>query len=265
MQRARGLYVKTAEYNESKGFSEGVSHFHRHYEIYYMLEGRRRYIIENEIYDVVQGDVILVPPMTVHTTTYYPGAPKNERHARLLYNTYEIPEELLSCFDNHFYRPDGEVTEKLKELAQESIEDIKNGNSDGILHKINIQKFLYILFVSKSESLAPQLSPTDKAIQKAACYIKENCHKKITLKDMADISGFSREYFSVAFKKSIGSNFNDYLNNMRIARALHLLTETELPISAISEHCGFEDSNYFSYVFKKIAGVSPTKYRNLPK
>lgn len=266
MRKARGLYVKKAEYAESKGFSEGASHFHRHYEIYYLLRGRRRYIIENEVYDVEAGDVILVSPMMMHTTTYHPDAQKDELHIRLLYNADEIPDELIPCFDKHFYRPDFNTAKKLKELADESVSEIKNGNADGILHRINIHKFLYLLNVMPDQPpIKQKLSQSDIIMRKAALYIKENCEKNITLQEMADMAGFSREYFSVVFKKTAGSNFCEYLNNMRIARALHLLVETDLPVSRISEMCGFNDSNYFSLVFKGIAGSSPRQYRNAQK
>ena len=266
MFRARGLYVKKAEYAESKGFSEGVSHFHRHYEVYYLLQGRRRYIIENEVYDVEAGDVILVSPMTMHTTTYHPDAQKDEFHRRLLYNANEIPDELVPCFEKHFYRPDYNTAQKLKELAEESMHEIKEGNADGFLHRINAQKFLYLLKIMPDQPpINQKLSQSDIMMRNAALYIKENCEKNITLQDMAQQTGFSREYFSVVFKKTAGSNFCEYLNNMRIARALHLLVETDLPISRISEMCGFNDSNYFSLVFKGIAGSSPRQYRNAQK
>ena len=266
MLRARGLYVKFAEYNEGKGFSEDASHFHRHYEIYFLLKGRRRYIIENEIYDVEAGDVILVPPMTMHKTTFYPSAPENEIHARLLYNVKEIHEELLPAFDKHFYRPVGKEREMLFLLINESVEEIKKEKESNLLHSINMQKLLYILKnMPESGKTVQRLTDTERLMQGAAYFIKENCEKNITLKQMAEETGFAREYFSVVFKKAIGSNFNDYLNNMRIARALHLLTETDGPVSKISEQCGFTDSNYFTYVFKKITGVSPTNYRKQQK
>ncbi len=73
--------------------------------------------------------------------------------------------------------------------------------------------------------------------------------------------GVSNSYFSSMFKKESGSSFITYLTDYRMQQAVRLLLETEEKSYEIAEHVGYEDANYFSYVFKRRYGMSPSKYR----
>lgn len=262
MLKAKDQYARIAQYNLAEGFTSDESHFHRHYEIYYLIKGRRRYIIENTIYDIEAGDIILISPMLVHQTQRIPGTEQNEMHERMLFNLQDVPEILKPCFEKHFYRPSEEFKEPIRALIEESVKEGNLGPQSQFLHKLNIHKILLMLLkMPRQESEHQSLSERDRLMQNAACYIKEHCQYNITLKHIADKMGFTPEYFSSVFKTSIGLNFVDYLNNMRIAKAIYYLNETDLPIGSISEKCGFNDSNYFAIVFKKIVGISPRQYR----
>jgi len=99
------------------------------------------------------------------------------------------------------------------------------------------------------------------ALRKAERFIWENYTKKISLKEIADVSGLSAPYFSTIFKDEMGENLSNYLNRLRVEKASSMLRETELSISGISTACGFEDQSWFSKVFKTYTGFSPCKYR----
>ena len=67
-------------------------------------------------------------------------------------------------------------------------------------------------------------------------------------------------YFSKQFKAITGVGLIEYLNLTRITAAEKLLTETNRPITEVAMECGFNDSNYFAAVFKKIKGITPKKF-----
>ena len=98
-------------------------------------------------------------------------------------------------------------------------------------------------------------------MQEAAQYIRTNCSEQLTLNELAKKYSFSKEYFSTIFKETTGFGFNEYLNQMRVSKAIELLNSTSLSITEISAECGFNDSNYFATVFKKIVGTSPNLFR----
>jgi AraC-like DNA-binding protein/ligand-binding sensor protein len=99
------------------------------------------------------------------------------------------------------------------------------------------------------------------ALRKAERFIWANYSRKISLKEIADVSGLSAPYFSTIFKDEMGENLSNYLNRLRVEKASSMLKETDSPISGISVACGFEDQSWFSKVFKCYTGFSPSKYR----
>jgi len=100
------------------------------------------------------------------------------------------------------------------------------------------------------------------AIRKAEHFILENFHRKIRLEEIAAASGFSAPYFSTIFKNEMGENLSCYLNRLRVEKACHLLSETNLSLSKMASACGFEDQSWFSKIFKLYTGITPGKFRN---
>ncbi|MDR2303882.1 MAG: helix-turn-helix domain-containing protein [Treponema sp.] len=99
------------------------------------------------------------------------------------------------------------------------------------------------------------------ALKRAEQYIWENYTRKISLREIAGVSGLSAPYFSTIFKEEMGENLSSYLNRLRVEKAGKLLLETDLPLCDISCNCGFEDRGWFSKIFKSYTGSSPGKYR----
>lgn len=93
-------------------------------------------------------------------------------------------------------------------------------------------------------------------------YIEENYRSKITLEDTSRKFSISSYYLSKLFKKETGFNLIEYVNLLRLKEAQHLLKETALTISVISDQVGFSDANYFTKLFRKTTGMKPTEYRN---
>ena len=92
-------------------------------------------------------------------------------------------------------------------------------------------------------------------------YIRNNyADPELSISKLADIFCFSKKYLSAVFSKKMGINFTEYLAKIRIERATELLTKEKISVAELATRCGFSDSFYFSKVFKRITGVSPSKY-----
>lgn len=92
-------------------------------------------------------------------------------------------------------------------------------------------------------------------------YIKKNYMKEITLEEVAKYVGFSPNYFSRLFKTEFNQSFIDYLTNVRVEAAKELVMEKDKTISDIAWEVGYHDPNYFTKVFKKIVGLTPSEYK----
>lgn len=99
------------------------------------------------------------------------------------------------------------------------------------------------------------------AIDKAKVYIHKQYHKDISLDEVSKEVDISPYYFSKLFKEETGENFIEYLTNMRINKAKELLSKTDMSMKEICCHIGYSDPNYFSRLFKKNLGVTPTEYK----
>jgi len=102
-----------------------------------------------------------------------------------------------------------------------------------------------------------------RKVEKVTQYILDHYAKKITLQDLADTIQLSRSYLQVIFKEVTGTSPIEYLINVRVNKAKELIKAGCDNIREVSELCGFNDSFYFSRMFKKIEGVSPSQYRDI--
>ncbi len=78
---------------------------------------------------------------------------------------------------------------------------------------------------------------------------------------LAETTGYSERQFCRLFKSAFSASPNTFITNLRLQRAQQLLKTTSLPVGEISWTCGYADHNYFSRIFKKYIGLSPSEYR----
>lgn len=99
-------------------------------------------------------------------------------------------------------------------------------------------------------------------IDKAKSYISNQFQKDISLDEVSKEVNVSPYYFSKLFKEETGQNFIEYLTEIRIQKAKELLSQgNETSMKEICLACGYQDPNYFSRIFKKTVGHTPTEYR----
>lgn len=137
-----------------------------------------------------------------------------------------------------------------------------------ILNKVekaeNIRQYLLDVAFKMNAALEEERSNTTKnVIEEARQYIKDNYQDtELSVEKICRHLHMSPAYFSTLFKKETGQAYIAYLTEVRLNRAVELLMTTEDKTYIIAEKVGYPEQNYFSYVFKKKFGVSPTKYRS---
>ncbi len=103
---------------------------------------------------------------------------------------------------------------------------------------------------------------TKKVIERAMQYIQEHYQDPdLSLEQLCRYLHMSPAYFSTTFKKETGQTYVAYLTEVRLNRAVELLNTTDEKTYVIASQVGYQEQNYFSYVFKKRFGVSPTRFR----
>lgn len=102
-------------------------------------------------------------------------------------------------------------------------------------------------------------------IRKAINYINLNLNSNLTLSSIANNIVVNPNYLSFKFNKEVHESIASFINRRRIEESIKLIENTTLSITSISEQTGFNDANYFSKIFKKIMGTSPSEYRRILK
>ena len=153
------------------------------------------------------------------------------------------------------------------QLFEEIFATLKNGYSknnldysiSGLFHFLGSLKFLGAyresIFTNQTEDISAD----------AIHFMRENIHKRLTLKEIADHVGFSPSHFSTLFQNKTGFSPLNYLSQLKIQQACHWLDFSDMKINQIAMTIGFDDPFYFSRVFTKTMGVSPTEYRSTKK
>lgn len=101
----------------------------------------------------------------------------------------------------------------------------------------------------------------DDIIEATVHFLMENVEKPLTLQEIADYSGFSASHLSAVFKRRTGQAPLPYFNHLKIRRACRLLTDTDMKMNSICNKVGIADPYYFSRLFSKVIGMSPSEYR----
>lgn len=100
------------------------------------------------------------------------------------------------------------------------------------------------------------------AVKSAVDYITRNYNSNITLESVSKAVNVSPTYLSKIFREEVGTTFISYLTTLRIKHAQKLISDSNIGNKEICDVIGYSDPNYFSRVFKKVVGVTPTEYRS---
>jgi two-component system response regulator YesN len=170
-----------------------------------------------------------------------------EAWTHLSYHLMEIAYSVLT---------DLEVFSKERISFFEKSGEIANLTSAEDMRYFVVQNLVDIAALIRSMNTGPSI-----AIRKAISYINDNYADRIALQDVAQHTCLSPNYLSQLFKQETGKSFLEYLTNCRLEAAKKLLAQSSLTISEIAFKLGYDMPSYFSEVFKKSEGLTPSQYR----
>ncbi|GAB6931267.1 hypothetical protein JCM10914A_52500 [Paenibacillus sp. JCM 10914] len=246
----------------------GPPQIHDFCEILYVVEGRGEFTIAGKKYELHQGDVAI----------YNPGIPHEERSMtnglfKVIYCGVDsvhiegVPqgmllpasvEPVISC-EKYAYKVESYLSEILREcdsqvLGYETLSTNLLMSLITVIYRIVDVKHQFQTLKGKNEIAL-----------RTKQFIDTNYTQSISLKDMADTMYVSQHYLSHLFKKELGDSPFNYLISRRIEEAKRLLSDSEAPIHEVAAQVGYGNDKYFSMLFKKITGQTPSAYREQSK
>ena len=245
------------------------NHDHSAVEICLTLEGIVDYIVEDSIYHISKGEVLILPPDVSHSLIM------GERSSRYLFlfepeTIYGMRDvkSMLQQFNRTFYLHDGSDAHiRIRETLLKAQAVYDRGDV-----MWNTACYGYILRIyavlGQHYLLNPRLRQRDttntvdsEVITAAMGYINSHFREDLSLDDVAEFSGFSRYYFSRSFKKQTGYSFKDYLCQKRLQVAKDLLIRSNTSMREVATESGFGSVATFNRVFREKKGCTPTQYR----
>ena len=256
------------EHNTSSvGKSMSQMHEHSYYELYFLLSGKRRYLIKDTVYEIEPGNLMMIPKNQLHRTI----APAKSGYDRYAVYFFDCHADLLTAmigseaFDTLIHSGCLQFSPSVAAAIQTDLEQLHRilmapqpYAAALTTHLFNGIMLRALQYGSSKERLSDKNADR---IQFIAQYISKNFQEEITLASAAKMAGFEKTYFSKLFRSITGFGFQDYLLQTRVLAAEQLLQRSDLSINMIAESCGFSGGNYFGDVFRRYRGISPTEYK----
>lgn len=243
-------------------------HSHTGYELYYLLQGERVYFMNGKVYGAKKGDLIVVRPGDLHSTS----SSQVEEFERILVNFSAdfLEESDQPILEQPPYQESALLHLPLKEQAE--LERLLMGmlaecREQQPFYEAYVRNQLHELLIrvhrtgSWQENISEFQHPMHQKVSEIASYIHEHFREPLTLEQLSGRFYISPAYLSRVFLKLTGFHLSEYIRVVRVREAQTMLRLTKDKIQTIAEKVGFEHVSHFNKTFKSITGCSPLQYR----
>lgn len=252
------LYITQARYDSDWHSTEHIHHFT---ELFYVLNGKGYFLVENEKLPVAENDMVIVNPNVSHTemgnsedpleyiVLGISGLAFKDETLDTAYN-YSL-HNFRSCKDDFLFY--------LKTLVREAVQ--KEEGYETICQ--NLLESLVLNLIRRTHKKVA-LTPSKKVTKECRFveqYIEEHFTENITLQKLSELTYLNKYYLVHSFKEYNGTSPINYLINKRISESKHLLETTNHSVAKIAAMVGFSSQSYFSQVFKRETNMTPNEWR----
>lgn len=255
------LNVASAKYS---GDWQCVLHTHEYMELFYIIGGTGRFLIEDQEHQVKVNDIVIINPNVSHGET-------SINAQSLEYIVLGIGGIELAAGKNssgHFcildHSNSTEISGCLWNILRE-MEQKNTGFQDVCQACMEMLVIRLMRTTDLSVSAEPQLTTGNRQCAAVKRYIDQHFKEALSLGQLAEKAHMDKYYLAHTFKEEYGTSPINYMITRRIVESKYLLAETDLSLSQIAQLLGFSSPSYFSQAFRKNQGLSPIDYRKSVK
>lgn len=252
------LYITQSYYDHDW---PSVMHTHNFTELFYVLNGKGYFTIEDNSFSVKEDDLIIINPNVAHTERCT-GSDSME-YIVIGLNGLQFCDKDKTRYDYSFHNYSDhkhEVVFILKTMLQEAHK--KESNFQGICK--NLLEILLLYLQRTANATVSSYSASKKTSREYRFieqYIDNHFSEDISLETLSSLTYMNKYYLVHAFKNYKGISPINYLITKRIQEAKVLLETTNFSIAKIAQHVGFSSQSYFSQTFRKETQMTPIQYK----
>lgn len=246
-----------------------VLHLNNHLELYFYVSGNHRYIVENSLYELRRGDVVIINPREVHKAL--PAGVCLYERFYLLVDEHALdamaqnplsPILQKPAHAGNLISPDEDSREELLRLLYE-IESCflegRNAQVRALGYVLQILDLIALQLHSRPD-IAESTVRTPPLLERILSYVALHAATVQSTEEIAAAIGITPQYLSGYFSRRVGTPLKTYIQAKKIALAKDLL-DKGADVTRTCYECGFNDCSYFIRIFKRYVGMTPLAYQ----
>ena len=253
-------------------FEKVPLHWHDEVEIIYIKKGRGRVTLDFTSLYVEAGDIIIVSPGQLHAIG---PAEYSMEYENIIFSLDLLCTGSMDALSSEFFEPflagtigfehlvccDDEHYPVLSSCLNH-IDSISSSFPKGYRLAIKgaLFTFFYTIFTNSTDIPAPKNDPHIERLKSVLKYIETHYMSSISIDEISAVSGFSASHFMRFFKKHMNMTCVEYVNNVRLEKAVELFEQGNTSILEVSLSVGFHNLSYFHRAFKNKYGMTPRSF-----
>lgn len=243
-------------------------HLNDYIEIYVYVSGNHHYIVENSLYRLHRGDIMVINPREVHKALPLSACPYERFYFLVDAHTFDsmainpLEPILYKSMEAGNLLSMGDKVDEILALLYAISDCFKNGRNDQLRAFSRFLQFLDEIDRRMKDGQAQNgmTTHTPELLKSILAYVADHTAEIQSTSEIARALGVSPQYLSSYFSKQIGTPLKTFIQAKRIALAKDLL-EQNYDVTQACYDCGFNDCSYFIRIFKKYVGITPMIYK----
>lgn len=248
---------------------------HDFWEMVYVDKGSILAQRDGEQLILKQGEILFHEPNEFHSIRSLNSSPN------IFIISFHCTSPAMASFARYRTRLDKTLNTYLASIIREAEKTYKIPKNDPGLKKLTLREnalvggeqliktyleqllifLLRSMINAKAQSFPQKDAVSDPLIEAIQQYLAKNVEKNIRIEDLCKEFDYSRSYLSRRFQNKTGQTLTSYAMLLKVNEAKRLMRETDLNLSQISTRLSFENPQYFSRVFKRVTGMTPTEFK----
>lgn len=243
-------------------------HVHSFYEICYAFAGRGTFFINDQHHTVQAGDLFIAHPRQYHEIISSEESPLGIyfwSYTLSVNETNTDTAQLLNAFATSSDYISQRITQIpiIIDLLTDEVHRREAGyiqSLQALTTKLLLETARSVTHISANTNLESDIQST--IVREVIQYLKDNYSQPIQIRDIAAQVHISERHISRLFLQATNKTIKTYLTNLRLDKACNLLLKVNIPITEVARLTGYPDMRYFSTLFRRQFGITPSAFRN---